>query len=86
LERLFAKILKRFALLFLSMTNTTASEIIGILLFACGGALFLQSIYNNNPPYSSAANVLVSGFLSFLVIGVGLWLIVRSNKSPIIKN
>jgi hypothetical protein len=85
LERLFAKILKRFALLFLSMTNTTASEIIGILLVACGGALFLQSIYNN-PPYSSEVNALVSGFLSFLVVGVGLWLIVRSNKSPIIKN
>jgi hypothetical protein len=67
------------------MTNTTASEIIGILLVACGGALVLQSIYNN-PPYSSAVNVLVSGFLSFLVIGVGFWLIIRSNKSPIIKN
>jgi len=73
-------------MLFLSMTNTTASEIIGILLVACGGALVLQSIYNNNPPYSSAVNVLVSGFLSFLVIGVGLWLIIRSNKSPIIKS
>jgi len=68
------------------MTNTIATEIIGVLLFACGGALVLLSIYNNNPPYSSAVNVLVGGFLSFLVMGVGLWLIVRSNKSPIIKN
>jgi hypothetical protein len=68
------------------MTNTNATEIMGVLLFACGGALVLQSIYNNNPPYSSTVNVLVSGFLSFLVMGVGLWLIVRSNKSQIIKN
>jgi hypothetical protein len=68
------------------MPNITTSEIIGVLLFACGGALVVQSIYSNNWPYSSAVNVLVSGFLSFLIIGVGLWLIVRNNKSPIIKN
>ena len=54
------------------MTNITASEIIGVLLFACGGALAIQSIYNTFR--SSTANVLVSGFLSFLVVGVGLWL------------
>ena len=65
---------------------TKITEIIGVLLFACGGALVLQSIYNNNPPYSSAVNVLVSGFLSFLVVGVGLWLIVRSNKCQTTKN
>jgi hypothetical protein len=44
------------------MTNITTSEIIGVLLFACGGALVLQSIYSNNWPYSSAVNVIVSGF------------------------
>ena len=79
-------IFKSITLSLLHMTKITVAEIIGVLLFACGGALTLHSIYQLRASILDEVGIGVSGFLSFLVIGVGLWLIVSSNKCPTIKN
>jgi hypothetical protein len=63
------------------MKNIPDSVVYGILLFACGGAIVLYSIYNILNTSISGPIVLADGFLSFLVLGFGLWLIVRQNKS-----
>jgi len=68
------------------MTKITINEIIGVLLFACGGALILYSIYQLKVSVLDEVEIGVIGFLSFLVIGVGLWLIVSSNKCSTNKN
>jgi hypothetical protein len=61
------------------MPNNNLIGFAGILLFAIGGALTFLFAYQGLTGLSSG-QAAASGFLSFLVIGVGLLLIVKSNN------
>ena len=63
------------------MPNYAIFGLIGAFLLAIGGALILYSVYqilkiSNLHPMG----VVFSGFTSFLLVGIGLWLIAMSSK------
>ena len=63
------------------MVNQEILGFIGALIFACGGGLAFYSLYQIlTISWLNSMGVVFSGFFSFLLIGIGLWLIALSVK------
>jgi len=64
------------------MANYEILGFIGALIFAFGGALGFYSLFQIlTISWLDSMGVVFSGFFSFLLIGIGLWLIALSVKN-----
>ncbi len=66
------------------MTNYAILGFFGALIFAFGGALAFYSLHHMlTVSWLNETYGLVSGFFSFLLVGVGLWLIAQSTTKDL---
>ena len=67
------------------MSNKDLRVFVGIILFAVGGSITFLTATQVIMKLFSYSQAAASGFASFFVVGVGLWLIVKSILSSNIE-